>query len=86
MASFITGDKAWLCAVGLELGWERFCLSEPCSFTGLCLRVHSAVLPVMGDGSCTGAISLNGQEEMCRVGFHSYILQVFIFFRNFPKV
>lgn len=58
MASFITGNKVWLPEVGL--GWEKFCLSDPSSFTGTCLRVYSALFPVMGDGRCMGTISLNG--------------------------
>lgn len=39
VALFITGNKVWL--PGVELGWERFCLGDPCSFTGTCLRVHT---------------------------------------------
>lgn len=53
---------------------------------GTCLRVHSAMFPVVGDGSCMGTICLNSQEEIYRVVFLSDILQVFIFFRNFPEV
>ena len=70
------------------LGWERFCLGDPCSCTGCVLRVHGAVFLVTGRwqlygysfSECPGADVQSCVPVLHFSSFH------FFFFKNFPKV
>lgn len=59
-----TRNKALLGGGGVEV--ERFCCSDFCFFSGMYLRVQSAVFPAKGKvGAIWVLFSLNGQEESC---------------------